>query len=349
MTSALSGLPAGNPSSPHAEGRAARAALDRARDLASAALGVRASEIIFTSSGTEAVGLALLGAGRRLGADAEIVSWAGEHQSVLGCLRRLRLEGRPVTILPVDRVGAAVVDGGRERAGLVSTALANNEVGTIQPLGAIAAAKRGALLHLDCCQGPQWLAPDLRSVDLASFSGHKLGAGSGGLLFVREGVRLDPLFEGGAQERGLRPGWEDVRSATAIAVALDTCARRRSGWAANVAPLAARLRDALVSAGGFLTGSVNRLPNHASAVFPGLRGEDLLLSLDLAGVAASSGSVCASGSLDPSHVLLAMGLSLDQSLSGLRLTVGPGTRPEEVERAVTALEAGTRALSAGRA
>ncbi len=254
-----------------------------------------------------------------------------------------------MTILPVDRCGAAVVGTFPESVGLVSTALANNEVGTIQPLAQISFAARGTLLHVDCCQGPQWLEVDLGSVDLASFSGHKLGAGSGGLLYVREGVRLDPLFEGGPQERGLRPGWEDLRSATAVAVALAACARERSLWATNAALFAARLRDALVAAGGILTGSVDRLPNHASAIFPGLRGEDLLLGLDLAGVAASSGSVCASGSLDPSHVLLAMGLTLDDSLSGLRLTVGPATGPEEIGRAIAAVQAVTRRLQVARA
>ena len=339
MTAAVASVPAGNPASPHLEGRAARAALDAARDLAAAALGVSASEIVFTASGTEAVSLALLGAGRRLAAGSEVVSWAAEHQSVLGCLRRLQVEGRPVTILEVDAAGRALVAGILPGTGLLSTALANNEVGTLQPVAAIRAAAPSAILHVDCCQGPQWLTPELGEVDLASFSGHKLGAGAGGLLYVRDGLRLEPLFEGGPQERSRRPGREDVRSATAIAVALAECRARRQSWAAAVRPLRALLRRGLEAAGGILTGAPDGLPNQVSAIFPGLRGEDLLLALDLAGVSVSSGSVCASGSLDPSHVLLAMGLSLPQSLSGLRFSVGPGTSLAEVEQALAALHA----------
>ena len=349
VAAALADLPDGNPSSPHAEGRAARSALDRARDLAAAALGVQGSEVVFTSSGTEAVGLALLGIRRRLAPGAEVVSWAGEHQAVLGCLRRLQLEGTSVTILGIDSGGRARLGDFPPAAGLVSASLANNEVGSVQPLGEITEAAEGALLHLDCCQGPQWLTPDLEAVDLASFSGHKLGAGAGGLLFVRDGVRLDPLFEGGPQQRGLRPGWEDVRTATAVAVALDVCARSRAGWAHRAGPLAARLREALVAAGGVLTGGPLLLANHASAVFPGLRGEDLLLALDMDGVAASSGSACASGSLDPSHVLLAIGFSLEDALGGLRLTVGPATTPAEVEQGCAALEMAVGRLRGARA
>jgi cysteine desulfurase len=321
-------VPGGNPSSPHGEGRAALAALDAARDRAALALGVDPAEIVFTASGTEAVNLALLGAGRRLQPDAPIVSWAAEHQAVLGALRRLQLEGRRVEILPVDGDGRNS-EAHLPAAALISTSLANNEVGTLQPR----AQAREGLVHLDACQGPQWVEVDLRGIDLASFSGPKLGAGRGGLLFVRAGVRLDPLQYGGPQERGRRAGREDVAAAVAVATALAVCAERRRERAQAVKPLAARLRRALAAGGGRLTGGEPSLPNHASAVFHDTRGEDLLLALDLAGVAASSGSACASGSLDPSHVLLAMGFSLDDSLSGLRLTAGWSTTETEVSRA----------------
>lgn len=331
VTEALARVPAGNPASPHAEGRAARAALDRARDLAAGALGVDSQEIIFTSNGTEAVNLALLGVGRRLSREAVIVTWAAEHQAVLACARRLQLEGRRVEVLGVDAAGrnrALNLPG----AALVSTSLANNEVGTRQPRP----QAPGAVVHLDACQGPQWLEVDLRGIDLASFSGHKLGAGRGGLLFTRSGLRLDPILYGGPQERGVRAGHEDVAAAVAIATALKLAVERREELVRRMAPLAERLRRALAAAGGRLTGAASAddsLPNHASAIFPGVRGEDLLLALDLSGVAASSGSACASGSLDPSHVLLAMGFSLEDSLSSLRLTVGWSTSAEEVERA----------------
>ncbi|GAC1657600.1 MAG: cysteine desulfurase family protein [Candidatus Dormibacteraceae bacterium] len=300
--------------------------------MAAAALGVASSEIVFTGSGTEAVNLALLGSGRRLPAGTRIATWAAEHQAVLGACRQLSLEGHPLDILPVDKKGrnqplAAPV-------ALVSTSLANNEVGTLQPPVKVP----GALVHLDACQGPEWVRPDLDGVDLASFSGAKIGAGGGGLLFVRDGVRLQPLQYGGPQERGRRAGREDVRTATAVAVALAACARRRAEMSAAARPLAARLRQALVAAGGHLTGGAPGLPNFASAVFPGRRGEDMLLALDLGGVAVSSGSACASGSLDPSHVLLAMGFSLEDSLAGLRLTVGWTTTERAVDGAVAALQ-----------
>jgi len=325
--------PGGNPSSPHFEGRAARAALDAARDKAAAALGADAPEIVFCCSGTEAVNLAVLGAGRLLPPGRSLVTWAAEHQSVLGAARQLQLEGRTVHLLPVDGRGFAEPDL-PEDAGLVSLSLANNELGTLQPVAEAAhqARRLGAAVHLDCCQGSRWVRPPIELADLASFSGHKLGAGPGGVLFVRRQARLLPLTYGGPQEWGRRAGHEDVASAAAIAEALEICTRERDSRAGSARPLAERLRKALVEVGGRLTGGEPRLPNYATAVFPCVRGEDLLLTLDLAGVAASSGSACASGSLDPSHVLLAMGMSLDDALGSLRLTIGYDTTPADVER-----------------
>ena len=277
--------------------------------------------------------LALLGAGRRLPPGRSVVTWEAEHQAVLGAVRQLQLEGTPVRILPVDGGGFADPAVPAD-AGLVSLGLANNEVGTLQPVADIAAQARaaGALLHLDCCQGPRWVRPPLELADLASFSGQKLGAGPGGLLFARSDLRLQPVAHGGPQEWGRRPGREDVGAAAAVAVALEVSARERDRHAGAVRPLAARLRGALAELGGRLTGGEPRLPNYATAAFNGVRGEDLLLALDLAGVAASSGSACASGSLDPSHVLLAMGLSLEEALGSLRLTVGYDTTGEDIEQ-----------------
>lgn len=289
---------------------------------------------MFCASGTEAVNLAVLGAGRRLPPGRSVVTWAAEHQAVLGAARQLQLEGRAIHVLGVDRRGFAQAAALPDDAGLVSIGLSNNEVGTLQPVAEVAALARelGALVHLDCCQGPRWISPPLESADLASFSGAKLGAGPGGLLFIRRDVALQPVLFGGPQEWGRRAGREDVAAAAALAAALEACALvrdERSGWAR---PLAARLREGLAAAGGRLTGDEPRLPNFATATFPDRRGEDLLLTLDLAGVAASSGSACASGSLDPSHVLLAMGCSLESALGSLRLTVGYETAAEQVER-----------------
>jgi cysteine desulfurase len=330
---ARAAAPDGNPASLHAEGRRARAALDAARDRAAAALGCAAREVVFCASGTEAVSLALLGAGRRLAPGRSVVTWEVEHQAVLGAVRQLQLEGRSAIVLPADGGGAAVPELPPD-AGLVSLGLANNEVGTLQPVAEVASRARelGALVHLDCCQGPRWVRPPLELADLASFSGQKLGAGPGGLLVGDPALRLQPLTYGGPQEWGRRAGREDVGAAAAVAAALEVSAREREPRSARARAHAARLREALAAAGGRLTGGDHRLPNYATAAFRGVRGEDLLLALDLAGVAASSGSACASGSLDPSHVLLAMGLSLDEALGGLRLTAGYDTGEEEIER-----------------
>jgi cysteine desulfurase len=340
VESALRDVPDGNPSSPHSEGRAARAALDRARDLAAKALGADRSEISFTGSGTEAVNLALFGAARRLSRRGVIVTWAAEHQSVLGAVRRLQSEGHLVEVAGVDGFGRAGADGIPAGAALVSIGLANNEVGTVQPVSAIIARAHevGALVHVDACAGPRWIGiPE--GADLVSLSGHKLGAGRGGILFVKDGVRIDPLLYGGPQEWGRRAGREDVAASTAVAVALSTCTRERGARAAAAARQAAALHLLLVELGGVPTGAEDRLPNFASCAFAERRGEDMLLALDLAGLSASSGSACASGSLDPSHVLLAMGLTLDQALGSVRLTTGYATTDDEIARAATIIRA----------
>jgi cysteine desulfurase len=328
---ALRQVPDGNPSSPHGEGRAAHAALDAARDMAARALNAARTEITFTSSGTEAVNLALFGAARRLSARGVIVTWAAEHHAVLGAARRLQSDGHAVAIHGVDRTARADPDDIPDGAVLVSIGLANNEVGTIQPVAEIIerAHDIGALVHVDACAGPRWISIP-PGADLVSLSGHKLGAGRGGILMVRDGVRIESLLYGGPQEWGRRAGHEDVSAATAVAVAISVCARERSALADKAARQAESLRATFEDLGGKLTGDEPRLPNFASCAFSDRRGEDLLLSLDLAGIAASSGSACASGSLDPSHVLLAMGLDLETALGSLRLTTGYATTDEDV-------------------
>ena len=338
VAEALREFPDGNPSSLHAEGRAARSALDRARDTAARALGADRTEITFTSSGTEAVNLALFGAARRLSKRGSIVTWAAEHQAVLGAVRRLESDGHAVEIASVDHNARADADVITSGAALVSIGLANNEVGTIQPVAEVIARAHelGALVHVDACAGPQWI-PIPGSADLVSFSGHKLGAGRGGMLFVREGVRLEPLLYGGPQEWGRRAGREDVPGAVAIAVALAVCGRDRDSRSRIAAHQTTTLRELMQELGGRLTGAAPQLPNFATCAFSDRRGEDLLLALDIAGIAASSGSACASGSLDPSHVLLAMGLSLEEALGSLRLTSGYPTTDEEISHARTTI------------
>lgn len=334
VVDALRELPEGNPSSPHTEGRAARAALDRARDLAAQALGAGRTEISFTASGTEAVNLALFGCARRLSKGGLIVTWSAEHQAVLGAVRRLQSEGHVAEIAGVDHAARAGADSIPRGAALVSIGLANNEVGSIQPVAEVIARAHdlGAIVHVDACAGPRWI-PIPQGADLVSFSGHKLGAGRGGMLFVKDGVRLDPLLFGGPQEWGRRAGREDVAAATAIATALEVCARERAARGHSAEHQAASMRTLMLELGGRVTGGAPQLPNFASCAFEHRRGEDLLLALDLAGIAASSGSACASGSLDPSHVLLAMGLKLDEALGSLRLTMGYATTADEVSRA----------------
>lgn len=333
------GEPEGNPSSPHAEGRAARATIDGVRDAISAVTGFGRTEITFVASGTEAVNLALFGAAARLPRTGRIVTWAAEHQSVLAAVRRLQTLGHEVVVAAVDRGARVDVDAITPGTALVSVGLANNEVGTLQPVEEVIARAHdaGALVHVDCCQGPRWTSVP-PGADLMSFSGHKLGAGRGGLLCVRDGVRIDPLLYGGPQEWGRRAGREDVLSIAALAAAIAEVWAHREVQAQAARRQSRILRQALSELGGTITGDDRRLPNFASCTFANRRGEDMLLALDLAGVAASSGSACASGSLDPSHVLLAMGMSLEQALGSLRLTTGWATTDEEVERAVVILK-----------
>jgi len=330
VVEALRDLTAANPSSLHAEGRAARGALDRARDTAARALGADRTEITFTSSGTEAVNLALLGV-RKLSKRGSVVTWAAEHQSVLAAVRQLESEGQTVKVASVDQDARADADSIPPSAALVSIGLANNEVGTIQPIAEVIARAHelGALVHVDACSGPRWM-PIPHGADLLSLSGHKLGAGRGGILFVRDGVRLDPLLYGGPQEWGRRAGHEDVSAAVATATALAVCARDHEARAQAASRQAESLRRMLQELGGRLTGAAPQLPNFATCSFADRRGEDMLLALDIAGIAASSGSACASGSLDPSHVLLAMGLTLNEALGSLRLTTGYNTTDDEV-------------------
>lgn len=265
-----------------------------------------------------------------------MVTWTAEHQSALGAARQLQLEGTQLDLLPVDKGCLPDPASIPDRAGLISIGLANNEVGAIQPVAAIAARARelGALLHVDCCQGPRWLEPPIAACDLASFSGHKLGAGAGGLLFVRDTVRIDPLLLGGPQEWQKRAGHLEVGQAAAMAIALDVTSRERERRSSTARHQSSLLRSALEAAGGRPVKVRPALPNFACATFPGRRGEDLLLALDLAGVAVSSGAACAAGSIDPSHVLLAMGYTLDEAASGLRISTGYDTLGEQVDRVV---------------
>ncbi|MGX1793870.1 cysteine desulfurase family protein [Microbacterium sp. NPDC055312] len=334
----------GNPSSHHTVGEAASEALVWARGRVATALGMRASEVIFTSGGTEANNLAVkgivLGAPREGAWRRGLISTPIEHESILGSAEYLhRLHDVEVTLLPVDGHGALSVDDLRTAlkhtdAALVSVGHANNEIGTVQDItGLIAVAREhGVPVHVDAVQSAGWL--DLRALgaDAVSIAGHKLGTPKGiGALGVRSRVPLEPLLHGGGQERGRRSGTENVAGAVGLAAALDLAeaerAQNASAVATQTAAFIAAVRDAVPRA--TLTGSADRrLPNLASFTFAGTSGEAVLLELERRGVVSSSGSACAAGSDEPSHVLLAIGIPAEVAQTSVRFTFGRTPLPE---------------------
>lgn len=339
----------GNPSSPHASGRAARAVLDEARDAVAAAIGGEPREIVFTSGGTEAINLAVKGAawaGRATG--ERIVTTGVEHDAVLNACRFLERFGFIVDATRPTPDGAPdpdrVIDTLGDRTVLVTLQVANNEVGTIVDVAGLVPAIRRyaphALIHLDAVQAAPWTPLDVRSIgaDLVSLSGHKLEGPKGiGVLWVRRGTVLVPQAHGGGQERYLRAGTEHVAGAAGMARALTLAVAERPSVPDAVRTRRDRLLDGLLALPGVTaTGAPRdrRLPNHCSVVIDGVRGDDLVVALDLAGVAASTGSACASGSGDPSHVLIAMGFDPETARGALRLTLGRTTTDAEIEVAI---------------
>ena len=354
---------AGNPSSLYAEGRAARAMVDRARDEVAAAIGAEPREIVFTSGGTEADNLALRGALKATRAERDhLVTTAIEHHAVLDTARDLEANAHVrLTVLPVGPDGrvtpAAVGEAIDERTALVSVMHGNNEIGTLQPVAEIGAVcrARGVPFHSDAVQTVGALPFDVRRipVDLVSVNAHKFYGPKGvGALYVRTGTTISTMQTGGGQEKGRRPGTENVVGIVGLGAALRIAAARRESESARqselrdrlIAGIEARIPDAL------LTGHRTvRLPNNVSFCFRGTQGEALIVALDLAGFAASSGSACTSGSTEPSHVLLALGLERDLAQGSLRLTVGRETTEAHVDALLEALPpivARLRAVSA---
>jgi len=340
----------GNPSSVHAAGRAARAQLDVARERVAGALGVLEDDVIFTSGGTEANNLALLGALRHR-PGAALVLPSTEHSSVLEPAARLEEEGHPVRRVPVDpagRVDPEAVVAEAQGAALVSLAAANNEVGTLGPLarvaGALAEQPQRSLLHTDAVQALGRVPLDLDGVDLASFSAHKVGGPVGvGVLVRRTRQTLVPNVWGGGQEQGLRPGTENVSAIVAAAVAIEAAVAEQETFAARATKQVMNLWEGLKGAFpearllGPPLDAHDRLANTINVLLPAVDGRVLVTRLDLAGLEASAGSACASGSLEPSHVLLAMGLDEERARAGLRLSVGRTTNEEDVRNAVEIL------------
>jgi cysteine desulfurase len=344
----------GNPSSIHGAGRRARLGLDEARETVARILGAKPREIVFTAGGTEADNLAVKGAAWAASARGRrVVTSSIEHKAVLHACAVLERFGFQVTYLPVDRYGrvdpADVASAITEHTTLVSVMYANNEVGSIQPIREIGAIcrERKVLLHVDAVQAAGFLPVhvDELQADLLSLGAHKIYGPKGvGALYVRQGTALLPQLSGGSQERQRRAGTENVAGIVGFARALELAQADAAVREAENARLAG-LRDALVTGiapipGSRLTGHPDeRLPNNASFVFEGIEGGDLVAALDLEGIEASTGSACTTGSAEPSHVLLAMGLEPELAHGSLRLTAGRDTTAAEVEHAIEVVRA----------
>jgi cysteine desulfurase len=353
----------GNPSSIHRSGRRARQGLDEARETVAMLIGAKPREIVFTSGGTESDNLAISGAAWAASARGRhIITSAIEHKAVLQECALLERHGFEITYLGVDEHGRvdpeAVAAAITERTVLVSIMAANNEVGTIQPIpeiGSICRA-RHVSFHVDAVQAAAFLPIDVNSwqVDLLSISAHKLyGPKGSGALFVRQGTSMVPLLQGGSQERQRRAGTENVAGAVGLAAAFAVIAEESKRAAENDRLTA--LRDELLSGvtaiqGVLRTGDPRlRLPNSASVVIEGIEGGDLVAALDLEEIEASTGSACTTGSVEPSHVLLAMGIEPERARGSLRLTLGRENTAADVETtigAVTRCVARLRAASA---
>lgn len=334
----------GNASSIYATGRDARSALDEARQTAADALGAKANEIYFTSCGSEADNWAIKGvAYAHQNRGKHIISTQIEHHAVLHTLQYLEKQGFEVTYLPVDEYGLISLDDlkGAIRADtiLITIMFANNEIGTIEPIKEIAqiAHEHKIIFHTDAVQAVGHVPIDVKDlgVDLLSLSAHKIYGPKGvGALYIKNGVKLDTFMHGGAQERGRRAGTENVAGIVGLAKALALATADLEQNIAHLTSLRDRLIDGVQKQIPFcrLNGHpTKRLCNNVNFSFQYIEGESLLLMLDMKGVAASSGSACTSGSLDPSHVLLAIGLPHEIAHGSLRLSIGDFTTEEEVD------------------
>jgi cysteine desulfurase len=355
----------GNPSSTHRWGREARAALDEARERVGRCLGARTDEICFTSGGTEGDNLAILGAWRALKAKGRtaVVTSPIEHKAILGAVHQAAREGAEERVLAMTTDGVidgesfdALVDGA---VAVCSTMWVNNEIGTIQPIPQLAAKakERGALFHTDAVQafGKITIDAQKQQFDFLTISGHKFGAPKGiGALFIRRGSSLEPLMHGGTQDRGRRPGTENVAAAVGLALAAElavaeceaNCARLLKLRERLEAGILAKVPDAVIHGRG-----AKRAPHIVNISVPGTDSESLLMALDLRGIAASGGSACQSGSISPSHVLSAIGVRPDLASAAVRMSLGSLTTDHCIDRVIEvfpALIAKARQLTAAQ-
>jgi cysteine desulfurase len=338
----------GNPSSTHRWGREARAALDEARERVGRCLGARPDEICFTSGGTEGDNLAILGAWRALKAKGRraVVTSPIEHKAILGAVHQAAHEGAEERILAMTSDGVVdnqsfddLVD---DTVAVCTVMWVNNEIGTIQPVPQLAAKakERGALFHTDAVQafGKVPIDAQKQQYDFLTISGHKFGAPKGiGALFIRRGTSLEPLMHGGTQDRGRRPGTENVAEAVGLARAAELalaeceahCARLRGLRDKLEAGILAKIPDAVIHGRG-----AERAPHIVNISVPGTDSESLLMALDLRGIAASGGSACQSGSISPSHVLAALGVRPDLASAAVRMSLGSLTTDHSIDRVI---------------
>ena len=341
----------GNASSVHHFGQQAKGALDIARGAVAGLIGGDASEIVFTAGGTESDNLAIRGAAEALEPSGRrhLVTGAIEHEAVLNTMKALARRGWRVTIVPVDASGIVSIDRMREAitddTALVSVMHANNEIGTIQPIAEIAAAahERGALFHTDAVQSAGKIPIDVRAlgVDMLTIAGHKLYGPKGtGALWMRRGVRLVSPITGGKQERSRRAGTENVPALVGLGVAAELAQQKMAVEAPRLSALRDRLEAGVLSKVSNTErngAAAPRVPNTTNISIDRVEAESLLIGLDLAGIAVSSGSACSSGSLEPSHVLKAMGLPHPRTLGSIRFSLGTANTQADVDRVIEAL------------
>ena len=341
----------GNASSVHHFGQRAKAAIDEARSSVAALLNADPSEVVMTAGGTEADNLALRGVAEALDATPRrhLVVSAIEHEAVLNTAKALTRRGWRVTTVPVDQTGVISVDRVREaideETALVSAMLANNEIGTIQDVAAIArvAHERGALMHTDAVQAAGKITVDVRAlgVDLLALSAHKFNGPKGaGVLFVKRGTRMQSVITGGKHERNRRAGTENTPAIAGMGVAARLAMAKMESEATRLAAMRDRLEHGIlasVPATAINGGESARVPNTTNISFDRIEAESLLIALDLEGIAVSTGSACSSGTLEPSHVLKAMGFPAHRAQNSLRFSLGLYSTEEEVDRVLAAL------------
>ena len=341
----------GNASSVHHFGQQAKAAIDDARSAIAALLNGDPSEIVFTSGGTESDNFAIRGAAEALEATGRrhLIATAIEHEAVLNTFKALARRGWKTTLVPVDHSGIVAPERVREaisrETALVSVMHANNEIGTIQPIAAIAAIahEHGALMHTDAVQSTAKIPVDVRAlgVDLLSLSAHKFNGPKGaGVLWIKRGTRMLPILTGGKHERNRRAGTENVPAIVGLGVAARLAAQKLAPEAARLAALRDRLEEGIVASvpGTAINGDLRgRVPNTTNISFDRVEAESLLIALDLEGIAVSTGSACSSGTLEPSHVLRAMGFSAHRTQNSLRFSLGQFSTDAEVQQVLNVL------------